>query len=134
MTTSPIVKVIQYLHPGWEPPRQGRNDWIKCLCPFHGDEQPSAAVSFVHNAFKCHACGVKGGVVSLIKNEKEVSYAEAKRISEELSEGCDRAVSKGPARKSSRRVFGDSGSGMAFDSGRDGQVHAGVRGRSTPWS
>ncbi|ALF01028.1 DNA primase [Mycobacterium phage Wooldri] len=129
-----IVKVIHRYHPEWEPPRQGRSDWMKTRCPFHGDETPSASISFKHNAFRCFACPVKGSAVAIIKEQEEVSYAEAKRIAEELSPGGDGTIPAQPSRQSRRRVFGDKGSGVSQHQGRPGQVHARVRGRSTPWS
>ncbi|QHB38117.1 DNA primase [Mycobacterium phage Noelle] len=129
-----IVQAIHRYHPDWEPPKDNGKDWIKCLCPFHAEEIPSAAVSFTRQAFNCLACGVKGDVLALIKKQEEVSYAEAERIAEELSPGSNRAIPTKSERQSSRRVFGDKGTDVRQRSGRSRPVHARVRGRSTPWS
>ncbi|AIS73731.1 DNA primase [Mycobacterium phage Pocahontas] len=131
---SPIVQAIHRYHPDWEAPRDTGKDWIKCLCPFHGEERPSAAVSFKRGAFNCLACGVKGDVVTLIKKQEEVSYAKAQRIAEGLSSGGDRAIPEKPARQSGRRVFGDKGIDVPQRQGRGRSVHARVRGRPAPWS
>ncbi|QGJ97371.1 DNA primase [Mycobacterium phage Isca] len=129
-----IVQVIRRYHPDWEAPKDTGRDWSKCLCPFHGEERPSAAVSFRRGAFNCLACGVKGDVVTLIKKQEEVSYAKAQRIAEELSSGSDRAVPSQLPRQSSRRVFGDKGSDVSERPRRGRSVHARVRGRPAPWS
>ncbi|AER48808.1 DNA primase [Mycobacterium phage Alma] len=127
MTDSPIAQAILRYYPDWEPP-DDHYTWNKCLCPFHGDENPSAAVSYDLQGFNCMACGVRGDVISIIRHEEEVTFAEAKRIAESLSVGSHIPVQVKPARKPSRRVFGESGDN------RGGSVRAGIRGRSTPWS
>ncbi|QXN73925.1 DNA primase [Mycobacterium phage Eaglepride] len=129
-----IVQVIHRFHPDWDPPEDNGKDWIKCLCPFHAEEKPSAAVSFERQAFNCLACGVKGDAVTLIKKQEEVSYAEAQRIAEGLSSGSGRTVSAQPTRKSSRRVFGDKGTDVPKRQARGRPVHARVRGRPAPWA
>ncbi|QGH80620.1 DNA primase [Mycobacterium phage Rahalelujah] len=73
-------------------------------------------------------CNVRGDVISIIRHEEEVNFAEAKRIAEGLSDGSSNPVQVKPARKSSRRVFGES-----RDSARNA-VRPGIRGRPTPWS
>ena len=123
----PIAAVIHRYFPDWGPPANN-SEWCQCLCPFHGESNPSAAVSFDNNAFKCFACGVQGDVVSIIRHQEEVNYAEAFRIAESLSVGGSHGVQGKFARKPSRRVFGEPG-----DTGRS-KVRAGVRGRSTPWA
>ncbi|AOS48098.1 DNA primase [Mycobacterium phage Kerberos] len=129
MTATGIAEVIQRYYPDWEPPPD-HYEWNKCLCPFHGDETPSAAVSYDLQGFNCLACGVRGDVISIIRHEEEVSFAEAVRIAEGLSVGGNIPVQRKPARKPSRRVFGESRS-----SGSSGStVRPGIRGRSTPWS
>lgn len=129
-----IVVAIRRYYEDWEPPEDTGREWIKCLCPFHGESRKSAVVSFEHNAFKCYACPVSGSAVTIIKDQEGVSFAEAYRIAEELSQGSDRAVPQQPARQSRRRVFGEQGSeGSEYRSGRE-QVPAGIRGRATPWA
>lgn len=127
-TESLIAQVILRYYPDWEPPDDGGWQWVRCLCPFHGDENPSAAVSYDLQAFNCLACNVRGDAISIIRHEEEVSFAEAKRIAESLSVGGNIPVQVKPARKPSRRVFGEQG-----DPGCR-TVRPGVRGRSTPWS
>ncbi|ALA48163.1 DNA primase [Mycobacterium phage Phlei] len=129
MTDSYIAKVILRYYPEWEPPADTR-EWNPCLCPFHGESNPSAAVSYDYQAFRCMACGVKGDAISLIRHEEEVTFAEAKRIAEEIAVGSGIAVPGKSARKSSRRVFGQPGTGSRGDQ----PVRTWVRGRTTPWS
>lgn len=124
-----IVTVIRHYFPGWEPPRDNGYAWVKCLCPFHGESRPSASISFQVNAFKCHACEVRGNYVTVIMRQEEVSYAKAKRIAEEIASGSDGALPQDAPRQSSRRVFGEAATAHA-----GGAVHAGLRGRATPWT
>jgi hypothetical protein len=42
---------------------QGRHGWILVKCAFHEDGHPSLNVHVESGAFKCHACGAKGGDV-----------------------------------------------------------------------
>ncbi|QGH78751.1 DNA primase [Mycobacterium phage Miko] len=69
-------------------------------------------------------------MISIIRHEEEVSFAEAQRIAEGLSVGGSVPIQRKPARKPSRRVFGESR--PARPAGRT--VRTGVRGRPTPWS
>lgn len=39
----------------------GRGRWRSCCCPFHNDTRPSLSVNIETGAFKCHACGARGG-------------------------------------------------------------------------
>ncbi|AGS82743.1 DNA primase [Mycobacterium phage AnnaL29] len=129
VTESPIAKVIQRYYPDWEPPPD-HNEWNKCLCPFHGDGTPSAAVSYDLQGFNCLACGVRGDAISIIRHEEEVSFAEAQRIAEGLSVGSGEPIQRKPQRKPSRRVFGESRSARP----ERRTVRSGIRGRPTPWS
>ena len=122
-----IVEAIQRYYPCWEAPADTRH-WNRCLCPFHGDEIPSAAVSYEEDAFNCLSCAVRGDVIEIIRHEEGVSYAEAFRIAKNLSDGGRTPLQKQPAGKHRRRVFGEQG-----DSNRD-IVRTGLRGRPTPWS
>lgn len=128
-----IEAVIRYLTGVNSPPDNGRK-WVRMLCPFHPDSIQSAAVSYTHNAFNCLGCGVKGGPYKLLMTEKGVSFAEAKRIAERLSEGGHSAVPHPVAGKSRRRVFGEQGTCVTQDQGQDGEVLFGIRGRSASWS
>ena len=122
-----IIEAIQRYYPEWDPPPDIKQ-WNTCLCPFHGESTASAAVSYDLDGFNCFACDVRGDAVSIIKHEEEVSYAEAFRIAESLSVGGNIKVQRKPARKSSRRVFGEPGDSSG------NTVRAGIRGRTTPWS
>ena len=136
MTDSLIVLTIRKYHPEWEPPDDNGREWISCLCPFHGDSNKSASVSFKNNAFRCFACPVRGDAIALIRSREGVTFAEALRITEELSPESSGQIQSKPARKSSRSVLGDSGFevGRPRISGGDKQVRSGVRGRPTPWT
>jgi len=126
-----IARVNQRYHPEWEPPEDTGQEWISTRCPFHGDGIASAGISYRYNAFRCLGCGVGGSAVWILKEREEVSYAEAKRLAKEVSPGIDSAVQPEPARKPSRRVFGEQGPGGSEDSE---VVPTGIRGRATPWS
>ena len=128
MNDSPIVRVIKRYYPDWEEPYDNGSEWLKTLCPFHGESTPSAAVSYDLQGFNCFACDVRGDVISIIRHEEGVTFAEAVRVAESLSVGSDIPLQRKPARKPSRRVPGEPG-----DSSRD-KVRAGIRGRATPWS
>ena len=41
----------------------GHGNWRRTLCPFHDDSTPSLSVHIDSGAFKCFACGAKGGDV-----------------------------------------------------------------------
>ena len=41
----------------------GRGIWRSTYCPFHEDAQPSLRVNVDVGAFRCMACGAKGGDV-----------------------------------------------------------------------
>lgn len=47
----------------------------KCLCPFHGDHNPS--LSFKNNRFRCWACNASGDAIDLVKNIMHLSYTQA---------------------------------------------------------
>ena len=100
-----IVKIIQHYHPEWEAPKGDIHRWLKCNCPFHGDEVPSAAVCYELDSFSCLGCGIKGNPVTLIQRVERCSHREAVRIAEKIAGGSDRQVQEKPARKSGRRLF-----------------------------
>jgi len=41
--------------------KNGSGDWRLMLCPFHDDTNASLSFSVKNGAFKCFACGEKGG-------------------------------------------------------------------------
>lgn len=99
-----VVQVIHHYHPEWKPPTNV-GVWARCRCPFHGDENPSAAVNYRLDSFSCLGCGIKGNPVTLIQRVERCSHREAVRIAETIAGGSDRQVQEKPARKSSRRLF-----------------------------
>ncbi|WP_030095319.1 MULTISPECIES: CHC2 zinc finger domain-containing protein [Mycobacteroides] len=130
-----IVKAIRKYFPDWEPPSPNPSgNWTSTLCPFHGDTNKSASVSYEYEAFHCFVCGVKGDALKIIREQEEVTFAEAVRIAEELSPGGNRTLPTSHVRKPRRRIFGDSGPGVSVHKSGDGRIQTGVRGRSTPWS
>jgi DNA primase len=128
-----IVEVIHRYHPEWEPPVDTGYEWVSTLCPFHHETNRSASVSYSRDAFHCFACPVKGDAIALLREQEGMSFAEAVAIAERLSEGSYKPLSHKPARQPRRRVFGDEGSGP-FSDREAGQVPAGFRGRSSPWT
>ena len=39
----------------------GKGKWIKALCPFHQDTQPSLGINTETGGYNCLACGARGG-------------------------------------------------------------------------
>ena len=111
-----IVKTIQLYHPEFDPPPDRGGVWNSCLCPFHGETNRSASISYIYNAFHCFACPVKGDVISIIRQEEGCGFAKAKSIAEGLSEGSNVAVSRGSTRQPRKRIFDESGIGLGFNS------------------
>lgn len=122
-----IAEAIQRYYPDWDPPPNYR-EWNKCLCPFHGESVPSAAVSYDLDGFNCFACDVRGDAISIIRHMEEVNFAEAKRIAEEISVGGNQPVQRKPARKPSRRIFGEQGNTAQHT------VRPGIRERRAAWA
>jgi DNA primase len=87
------------------PANQGQ--WNKLCCPFHDETRPSATVNYDDGGFKCHACGEKGDVVSLIRRKEDLGYVEALEYAERISGTSYQTVQSKPKRKPSRRVFGE---------------------------
>lgn len=105
---SGIRNVLHHYFPQWEPPAN-RKMWNPCLCPNHAEEHPSAAVNYEVGAIKCHSCGFKGDVLSIVKRMEGVTYSEAVSKAEGILESSDEPLQAGPTRKSGRRVFDPSG-------------------------
>ena len=49
------------------------------LCPFHGEQTASFAVSREAGLFHCFGCGAGGDVIRFIERAKQVSFPEAVR-------------------------------------------------------
>ena len=124
-----IEQVIHRYHPSWKPPRK-REGWVKTLCPFHGETNPSAVVSYEADAFKCFSCGVSGDAIALIKRIEEVDYREAFRIAKALSSGGYEPVSQRASRKQGRRLFSDQGTDLPEYRGQSRKPKARVRRRT----
>ena len=95
-----IVEAIHRYSPDWEPPQDTGQEWIRCLCPFHGDDTASASVSYQYNALRCHGCGAGGSAVRIIKEREGVSFGAAKRIAETIAAESGGSVSRRTGRKS----------------------------------
>ncbi|AFL48113.1 DNA primase [Mycobacterium phage Aeneas] len=104
---TPIVSVIEYLVPGWIPPDDNGRLWVACLCPFHEESRPSAAVSFTLNAFKCLSCSAKGNVITLLMAIEEVNYQTAVERAQELSPSGVAALSQSTGWVRGRGVSGN---------------------------
>ncbi|AOZ62892.1 DNA primase [Rhodococcus phage Partridge] len=129
-----IVQVIQRYFEDWEPPMDTGREWISVACPFHGETRPSAAVSYEHNAYRCFACSTKGDAIALIRHMEEVSFAEAVRITEELSPGGNNKVRTGSTRLAGRRVHSKPGVPRTVGGGLNREVPSRLRGRPAPWT
>lgn len=129
MVDSPISNVIKHYYPDWDAPDPNYSDWVKCLCPFHGESNPSAAISYELQGFNCMVCDVKGDVISIIRYEEGVGFLEAKRIAEELHVEGGIKLQRKSTGKSSRRVFGEQGT-----SDRNTNIRPRVRRQPAPWS
>ena len=92
-----ITQIIQRYYPGWDPPVDNGKTWVTCLCPFHGDDTASAAVSYSLDAFNCLACPAKGDIYSIIQYMEGVTFGEAKRIAEEYASASGDRVSRSDA-------------------------------------
>lgn len=58
----------------------GRGHWRSAVCPFHDDDRPSLRVNVETGAFRCMACGAKGGdVLSFHRQRHGLSFVQAAR-------------------------------------------------------
>jgi DNA primase len=56
----------------------GRGRWRSALCPFHDDHNPSLRVNAETGAFRCMACGARGGdVIDFHRARHGMTFAEA---------------------------------------------------------
>jgi len=51
---------------------------LKCICPFHADNDPSMCVNIESDVetYKCFGCGVKGSVIDFIMKIRNYSYSQ----------------------------------------------------------
>lgn len=124
-----IAEVIKHYYPGWDPPEDQGNEWERCCCPFHGENNPSAAVSYDHDAYNCMACDWRGDVYKIIQRKEGVSFGEAKRIAEGFASGSGDRVSLSASRESGRDSLGGTGVFGGRPSGSNRKVQARVRRR-----
>lgn len=54
-------------------------NWVKALCPFHDDHNPSLSVSLEHGGFRCFACGKSGDLIGFHMELNGMSYREARK-------------------------------------------------------
>ncbi|UBI10017.1 hypothetical protein LA324_05250 [Corynebacterium coyleae] len=99
-----IKAVLEHYFPGWEAPEDEHDGWIKCECPVHDDDNPSASVSYELDSFKCHGCGYSGDYIKIIESEEGCGYVEAIATAARISEQCGVALPPETSRKSSRGV------------------------------
>jgi DNA primase len=58
----------------------GRGLWRSALCPFHDDARSSLRVNIETGAYRCMACGAKGGdVLAFHRARHGLSFAQAAR-------------------------------------------------------
>ncbi len=58
----------------------GRGAWRSALCPFHDDHAPSLRVNAESGAYRCMACGAKGGdVLDFHRARHSRSFVQAAR-------------------------------------------------------
>ena len=58
----------------------GRGAWRDALCPFHQDTNPSLRVHIETGAFRCMACGTRGGdVLAFHMRRYELGFIDAAR-------------------------------------------------------
>lgn len=58
----------------------GRGRWRSALCPFHEDKRPSLRINAETGAFRCMACGARGGdVLDFHRARHGLSFVQAAR-------------------------------------------------------
>lgn len=56
----------------------GSGEWRSAVCPFHNDTKPSLRVRVENGAFRCLACGRKGGdIVAFHQMQYELSFKDS---------------------------------------------------------
>ncbi|WP_369822228.1 CHC2 zinc finger domain-containing protein [Corynebacterium sp. NML120713] len=99
-----ILETLEFFFPGWSPPPALHDGWVKCECPVHDDDNPSASLNLEAEAFVCHGCGYSGDYIKIIEQEEGCSYAEAIKTAERIAEQRGVEVPRSPGRKPRRRV------------------------------
>lgn len=58
----------------------GRGRWRSAICPFHRDHNPSLRINAETGAFRCMACGARGGdVLDFHRTRHGLSFPQAAR-------------------------------------------------------
>ena len=58
----------------------GRGAWRSAICVFHDDSRPSLRVNVATGAYRCMACGARGGdVLDFHRARHGLSFAQAAR-------------------------------------------------------
>src|SRR5574338_25115 len=78
--------------------------WYKTLCPFH-DERIASAAYTEDGGFVCHACGVKGNLFKLLKEELNLDDVGASQRYHEITGDIYRPVSRELSRFPGREVL-----------------------------
>lgn len=56
----------------------GRTAWRSAICVFHDDKRPSLRISIETGAFRCMACGVRGGdILAFYGLRRGVTFSDA---------------------------------------------------------
>lgn len=76
---------------GWELPGE-RSGWVSVRCGEHEDSHASARINYDLGAVKCLGCGFGGDCIAVIRFKDGVSFREAKRIAEALTESGGRDI------------------------------------------
>lgn len=51
--------------------------WASGLCPFHKDRTPSFSVNLQHGHWRCHACGLRGDLVTFHQRLTGLPFVDA---------------------------------------------------------
>ena len=74
MLNIPIYPILKSLFPdAWI--REPDDRWTPTKCPFHEDATASASICLT--GFHCHACGVSGDAIAILKEVEGLDYAGA---------------------------------------------------------
>ena len=57
--------------------RQRGRGYVKMLCPFHNDHNPSLSIKMSTNRFTCFGCGARGDVFEFVMKKELVSFRKA---------------------------------------------------------
>ena len=68
---------------------KGNGKWAKAICPFHEDHNPSMSINVETGAYRCFACGARGGgVIDFYMQLNDVDFKTAAKALEAW--GADR--------------------------------------------